>query len=215
MLQKFQRNYIFKAVQTVGLDPAQFIFDYRDTEVLIKHRYSVSYYFIGGRPGNYTVKALVGDGGEQTREFYSWDPLISHISLWLQVLKNDIDTPDLWAELKGDTVLIEGGANKIIDNTFFTPDEQKEIARRLDKMAENVSRVYSLSEAQTQVLREMKAYLIDSSTRLGRKDWLNNFIGVAFPFVLGAALAPEAARALFLMFLRAIGLLYPQLPFEE
>ena len=65
-----------------------------------------------------------------------------------------------------------------------------------------------------QALDEKIDYLVKASSRLGRKDWLNIFIGVSLPFVLAAALAPEAARALFLTFLRSIGLLYPELLIE-
>jgi hypothetical protein len=98
----------------------------------------------------------------------------------------------------------------VIENTPFTPEEQQEIARRLDKLATDVSHALSLSGAQTNALEGKIDYLIEASTRLGRKDWLNNFIGVTLPFVLAAALAPEAARALFLTFLRSIGILYPE-----
>src|ERR1035437_257982 len=53
---------------------------------------------------------------------------------------------------------------------------------------------------------------VDASGRLGRKDWLNAFIGVTLGYILVAALPPESARTIFQTFLRAIGILYPELP---
>ena len=133
------------------------------------------------------------------------------VSWWLQEVKQDLDTPDLWAELRHETELLEAGSNKVIENTLFTLEEQREIARRLNKLEEDVRRALSLSGPQTQVLHERIDYLVEASNRLGRKDWLNTFIGVTLSFVLTAALAPEAARALFRTFFRAIGLLYPEI----
>jgi hypothetical protein len=72
--------------------------------------------------------------------------------------------------------------------------------------------MHSFSGAQIEALEEKLDYLVDASGRLGRKDWLNAFIGVALGYILGAALPPESARTIFQTFLRAIGLLYPELP---
>jgi hypothetical protein len=40
-------------------------------------------------------------------------------------------------------------------------------------------------------------YLIESSERVGRKDWLNLLISVLVSIVISAALPPEATRELF------------------
>jgi hypothetical protein len=212
MLQKFQRNYIFKAIQEVGLDPGQFDLAYSESEVRIKHRLSESYYFIGGRPGDYAVKSLVGDGGERPHQFYSWEPLISHISLWLQVLKKDLNTPDLWAELQREAVLLGAGSDELTENTPFTLDEQKEIAGRCQELATYARHTYSLSPTQMQVLDAKLDYLVKASGRLGRIDWRNAFVGAMLGFILAAALPPESARDILLTLLRAIGGLYPELP---
>jgi hypothetical protein len=72
----------------------------------------------------------------------------------------------------------------------------------------------SLSAAQMQALQEDINYLVDASSRLGRKDWVNIFISVTVSFVIEAACAPDAARALVRTFFQAIGLLYPELSIE-
>ena len=209
------KNQIFKAIQEVGLDPKEFDLEESNDEVRIKHKWSKSYFIVSRESGYYVGRSLVGDGIVWPTNPASWPVLMPRISWWLQEVKQDCDTPDLWAGLQQEAELIEGGAYKVIENALFTPDEQKEIALRLDKLAKDVSHALSLSGAQVQVLNENIEYLVKASSRLGRKDWLNTFIGVTLPFVLTAALAPEAARALFLTFLRAVGLLYPELPILE
>jgi hypothetical protein len=215
LLQKLHKNEIFRAIQAVGLDPKEFDLEDSNDEVPIKHKWSKSYFIVSRESGYYVGQSLVGDGIVWPTSPSSWQTLMPRVSRWLQEVKQDLDTPDLWAELRHDAELLGAGSNKVTENTLFTPEEQREIAQRLNKLAKDVRQALSLSGAQMQVLDEKIDYLIEASNRLGRKDWLNNFIGVTFPFVLTAALAPEAARALFLTFLRAIGLLYPELPILE
>jgi hypothetical protein len=63
-------------------------------------------------------------------------------------------------------------------------------------------------------LDEKVDYFIEASNRVGRKDWLNIFIGGIFGYILSAAVPTESARNIFLSSLRAIGLLYPELLIE-
>jgi hypothetical protein len=74
---------------------------------------------------------------------------------------------------------------------------------------------HSLSKVQIQTLEEKLDYLIDASARLGRKDWLNAFIGAILGYVFTAAFTSESAHTIFTTFLRGIGLLYPELPLIE
>jgi hypothetical protein len=212
MFQKLQRNEIFKAIQAVGLDPEQFDLICSESEVRIKHKSSVSYFFVGGGPGHYVGNSIIGDGPDTRYELYSWNSLISRISLWLQLVKSDLDTPDLWAELQRGAELLGAGLSVVTENTPFTADQQREIAERLKNLREYVSVTHSLSKAQIQTLDEKVDYLIDASTRLGRKDWLMAFIGAILGFVLGNPLLAESAHTIFTTFLRGIGLLYPELP---
>jgi hypothetical protein len=140
---------------------------------------------------------------------------MQRISWWLEEVKQDLDTPDLWAELKREAQLLRADSGVVSENTAFTVDEQREIAGRLKKLGEYVSDTHSLSKAQIQVLEEKLDYLVDASARLGRKDWLNAFIGAILSFVLTATFAPESARTIFTTFLRGIGLFYPELPLLE
>jgi hypothetical protein len=211
MLQKWHRNNIFNGMEGVGLDPKEFDLNDSDAEVRIKHKWSASCFVVRGAPGHYTGFGVIGDGPETSYDVYSWDALISRVWLWLQLVKRDLDTPDLWAELQRETKLLEVGTNDVSENTRFTLEEQKEIAKRLAELAKHVSHTHSLSHEQMQALEEKLDYLVDASGRLGRKDWLNAFIGVTLTFMLSAALAPESARTIFLTFLRAIGFLYPEL----
>ena len=171
--------------------------------------------FLHHELGYYAGQKVVGDGAVWPYGPCSWQSLMPRVSMWLGEVKRDLETPDLWSELQREAKLLEAGSYAITENTPFTSDEQKEIAGRLDELAKYLSHTYSLSRAQTQAVGEKLDYLVKASGRLGRKDWFNTFVGVILGFVLSAALAPESARNIFLSSLRAIGLLYPELPLIE
>jgi hypothetical protein len=214
LLQKWHTNDIYKAIEAAGLDPRQFDLDDSGAEVRVKHRRIDSYFIIGGNVGHLVGRYVFANAVEWPYEVYSWDALMPRVQRWLQFVKHDLDTPDLWAELQREGELLRVGSNEVAENAPFTPEEQKAIAGRLDDLAKYIRTMHSLSQAQMQPLEEKLDYLVEASGRLGRKDWLNAFIGITLAFMLSAALAPESARTMFLTFLRAIGHLYPELPVD-
>jgi len=213
LLQKRKRNALFEAIEAVGLDPRDFDLTDSGTEVQIKHKRSKSIFIIGGGPGHYVGRYVVGDAPDWPYDVYSWEAITTRVSIWLQEVKRDFETPDLWAELGREFHLLGVGSNAVTENTLFTQEEQKQIAERLRGVAKHVSDSFSLSAPQKQILNEtIVVYLVEGSRRLGRKDWLNIFIGVIITFLLSTALPPDVARGIFSTCLRAIGLLYPELP---
>jgi hypothetical protein len=52
-------------------------------------------------------------------------------------VKDDLETPDLWAELQRENHLLEAGSSDVDDNTPFTPDEQNRIAERLRELEQS------------------------------------------------------------------------------
>jgi len=186
-----------------------------ESEFRIKHKQSESYFIVNRKSAYYVGQSLVGDGGVWPTGPFSWQPLLSRISSWLEEVKRDLDTPDLWAELQREAQLLGADLGVVTENTPFTADEQKEIARRLEEAAKQVGEAHLLSTAQMQALNDKIDYLIKASSRLGRKDWLLAFIGAILGYVFSAGLLPESAHTIFTTFLRGIGLLYPELPLIE
>jgi hypothetical protein len=120
-----------QAIQAVGLDPRDFDLTDSGTEVQIKHKRSKSIFIIGGGPGHYVGRYVVGDAPDWPYDAYSWQASTTRVSTWLQEVKRDLETPDLWAELRREVHLLGVGSNEVTENTLFTQDEQKQIAERL------------------------------------------------------------------------------------
>jgi hypothetical protein len=77
--------------------------------------------------------------------------------------------------------LFSQASDSIIENTPFTPDEQKQITDQLRVMVERVQGTDSLSPAQVKALNDKLKYAVEASRRLGRKDWFFLFAGVISP----------------------------------
>ena len=134
LLRKQHKNDIFKAIQAVGLDPNEFDLEDLDDEVQIKHKRSASYFIVRSEIGYYVGQYLVGDGVVWPTNPTSWQTLMPRISRWLEEVKQDLDTPDLWAELKREAQLLGADSSVVTENTAFTVDEQREVARRLKEL---------------------------------------------------------------------------------
>jgi hypothetical protein len=192
-------------MEAVGLDPVEFDFGRYGAGTRVKHRWSESYFTFDREATLYVGDYVVGDGPTWPYRVSSWSTLMRTVETWLDDVKRDIETPDLWAELQGAAGLLGVGSGDLAENTPFTREEQEEITRQLQELAENAKREYSLSEVQMRVLNETVSYLVDAVGRLGRTDWRGLVIGMMLSFVLSVALPPDAARHIFFSIIRIIG----------
>jgi hypothetical protein len=194
LLQKWQTNKIFEAIQSVGLNPNEFEFKHSDTEALLKHKWSKSYIAIGWNAGHYVGRFMVGDGYDWPYDAYSSQSLMERFSRWVEDVKRDLDTPDLWAELQRDAQLLGGVSDEASENTPFTAEEQKDIEERLRKVEAHVKGTYSLSEPEMEGLHRKIDYLVGAAGRFGRIDWLNICVGALFGYILAVGLPVESVR---------------------
>jgi hypothetical protein len=212
-LEKWQRNSIYEAIQGAGLDPGEFECRNDDTESQLTHRWSESYLILGGNPGHYVGRSVIGEAAARPYEAYSWHALEERVSGWLADVNRDLETPDLWAELRREQETL-GVAPEENANTTFTADEQAEIATLLREIKERVKDRYPLSDKETLVLSANLDYLEAAAGRVGRIDWRAMFVGILVSFLLSVALPPESVRHTLIPLLRGLGHLYglPELP---
>jgi hypothetical protein len=211
LLPKWKSNQIFKAIQNAGLNPKEFDLEDADPKVRLKHKWSKSYFIFGSDGAKYLGSYAAGDDPDWPYEVYSWETLMKRISRWLEEVKRDLETPDLWGELQREAELLGIASDEAARNTPFTADEQKEIVGKLQELEEYVRITYSLSSEQMRILDAKINYLIDALGRLGRTDWRGVFVGTIVSYVLTVAIPPESARSIFMTFMelfQAIGYLF-------
>jgi hypothetical protein len=116
----------------------------------------------------------------------------------------NIETPDLWDQLRRQTEILAGTSDAALENTPFTSDERNEIANQIYEVREFTKSKYIPSDLQLTDLNSKLAYLIGAASRPGRKDWLNARIGAIFGLFLVTALPPDALHHIFQMLLSGI-----------
>ena len=82
-------------------------------------------------------------------------------------------------------------------NPPFQKDEIAEIRRSVDAMYLAMSKRPDVSREQLDLIQRSLTEIADASQRLGRKDWIMFVAGTLSNICVGAAFAPEAAKALF------------------
>jgi len=218
-MEKWQRNVIYKAVVAGGLDPRACTFDYGDAGARITHVPSASYLLLEGDIRKYTAKAVVGESekwpvGLRT----SWVEVKQRVQAWAKEVKEDAETPDLWAELQREREVLTGARYDEVKNTPFTSHEQAAIAEHLRQTNEYVTRTYSLSDAQILHLEAKLDDIAAAAGRMGRKDWTLLVCGALLGTFVQGILPPEAVQDVLRMTLDGLGYLFggeggpPQLP---
>ena len=147
--QKWQRNQIYEAVVAGGLDVSACTFDYDDVKSRITHVPSQSIFLIQDGPSPYIMTAIVGDNQSWPLESFTWSMVPEKVQRWAGEVTRDVDTPDLWSDLRRKQGILTGAGYEGVENTPFTQHEQEEILEQLREVKELVKKTGSLSEAQT------------------------------------------------------------------
>jgi hypothetical protein len=103
---------------------------------------------------------------------------------------------DLWVTVAEENVLSATASSASLDNSPFTAAEQLLIATRLNEIKTYLLEGQQFAAEQAKFIERRFEYFMESSTRMGRKDWLNVLFPGLFTVIVGVALAPDAARLL-------------------
>jgi hypothetical protein len=197
-LEKIWRNAIIEAVQAGGLDPRECEFDFGETETHIAHRGSASHFILRGPWGGWEGSYVVGEAAPWPYKEVIWPNVEKRVERWAGEVKKDLETPDLWAEVRREREILRWAPDEA-ENTPFTPDEQAEIIKHLDELKENVKNTHSLTQDEIVALEEGFAELTTATTRLGRNDWRLMFFGVVLTFIAAGVLPPDAVHSFLWM----------------
>jgi len=169
----------------------------------------------------YKGQCVVGDDLSLGYTELRWQPLMARFSTWISEVKIDLDTADLWADLRREADFLRGASTEARDNAPFTQQEQEEIERRLRELESQVARTSTLPERDLQALHAKMDYLVEAAGRVGRTDWRNLFVGAIACYLI-TGIPPEPARYIFhalVKCLQVIGHLFgqgfPELPIGE
>jgi hypothetical protein len=205
-LTKTERNCILGLVNESGPPANEFVWStgerhgYLDgsgsfyTVSILTHRPTGYYCIFGGE--NVTICPGVITKVEDIDHEDKWSTREKVCAMWLGIVRQEAEAPDLWASIAQETALPKAAASPTLDNRLFTLTERSLITTRLDDIKAQVleGQMFATEEAET-IEREF-AHLRESSERLGRKDWLNNLLGGLVGLAITLALDPARSRGI-------------------
>lgn len=199
-LLKSQANQLFEAIKESGLEPTDFDWEYRLGHAYMQpaptlvHK-SSGYYF---NFDNLTDFHSKWSPGEQTRvdSSYSnnWEHQLGWFEDWLTYVQKETESPDLWSAVSKEAEVLETAASSDTSNEPFTAAEKTYIVQGVNEIKQYLLTAHKLDP---ELVESRLNYLIESSERVGRKDWINLLVSVMVGIVISASLPPEATRELF------------------
>lgn len=215
--EKWERNSIHEAVAEGGLDKIECSFDDHEVPWRLTHTPSGAYVLVGGRHGHHELTAVVGDGPPRKTDFYTWPSVNERIKGWAREVRLDVDTPDLWDEVRRRQAVLTGAIFENSDNSPFTAAEQGEIDKQVRQMKKLV-RAQPISEARMRSAEAKLDFLVSAARHQGRKEWALMFVGAVVSVIVADLLPREVMGDTLSMASHVLGHLFggaggtPQFP---
>jgi hypothetical protein len=202
-----QKNDVFRLIQQEQLNPSEFEWNELRTDYAIISvlRYKATEFFFAFlvEPPDFIGVRRPGSNlrHERSLPFSRWILLLGYVAEWTIFLKNEIQAPDLWSSLNQELhyfqELQDLQSESLNSNTVFTPQEQQAIANRIQEAKAYIKGQPSITEQQAKYINEKLDFLVDSSKRQSRQDWMFLAIGVVTTILVSLSLSPEQGKTLF------------------
>lgn len=209
-----QKTDVFNAIRQHGLDPLSFL--WADTQSRNPGTGEISIIQFGNEPSFYfefdhyadKYVAACSPWREQRETRFtvgSWPAVPKYVGDWVGFLKRELTTADPWKALPGYTNVADLRLAPDVANTQFAFGETEKVAAALSDIRQLLGRHVQGSQAKTELIDAELKNLIESSKRMGRKDWFNIAIGTLINLAIAIALPPEVTRQAFEILRDALG----------
>jgi hypothetical protein len=222
-----QEDAVFDVVREAGFDPNEFEWSskvgdtYNGMVPCLIHKPTRSI-FTFDFDRQYNQHCAEWSPGEQqptekTTAGEGWPFMLHVLSIWLENVERERSSPNLWARLAGQRELFAGGTTgRPENNSRFNIEEQAQVAEQLDEIRELLVQTYQLDGEQLKAIEAGLGDLRESSTRMGRREWLIMVVGTIATWALAGLVPPGGAQEVLTLALRGLGDLFggglPQLP---
>jgi hypothetical protein len=213
ILTRRQRNEIFERIAACGVDPASCELEDtaqgRQEDVL--HRSTQSKFSIwhgnDQRPDfyHYSARLIVGGADFYQCMMVEWNTLMDYLEDWTNEVGYEINTPDLWAELRQVPKILKAAQSADASNEPFTLDERAVVWRLLDQARYAILREHhELTAEQGSAFEETLDEVKEAVTRVGRKDWVMLANGALLSLVVNDLVPPHVVQSAFNMLITGI-----------
>jgi hypothetical protein len=204
VLLRSQKKKVYDILREAGLEPAEFSWSYVEIAdqlltARLNYRSGEQYYFQFS-PCEINAWCVACPGTyRMIDQWYpkNWDEQEAIFEAWAQTLKNELDTPDPWADLAKYRLILNGDLSRDVPNEAIAAVEAEQIQQALVRLAERATQTFSLSSSQTAVVRARLEVMADAARRERSRDWVYTVIGVWTSTAAALALTEEQATTLW------------------
>lgn len=201
-----QRNDIFKCVQDEEFDPSAFVWGTSESWMDNSPAYVPTLYFTGTdyffefekHLGNFTPRYSPGLQSEvDSFRVQQWKDVVSHVRRWLGFIRREAELPDLWDSLMTERPLVNSVGNyseETDSNTPFTITERGRVAQGLEEIKAYLKSAKTFTLEQQKLIDHKFEYLVEASSRMGRKDWLALLLGTLLSTAVTVGLDGTSTR---------------------
>jgi len=213
-LNKQQKNEIFRIIENRGLNPSRFSWTTHPqkftgyggvtrrhiipaTALVIQHEgKDFSFTFERNESGSY-YSFLVPQvtPGEKVAFSESWNGFMQRFEGWLDIIKYELEEPDLWKGLPRGQVLTAIPSDYSHDEKFST-EERRLLAEQLSKIQKFIIESNRLEGPSLIKVQQTFIYLQQRAETNSKLDWKNLFAGAILGLILDKVVdnAPEIMR---------------------
>lgn len=224
-LREPQKNDVFRLVASRRFDPGDFEWDVFQgprgyTIDRIVHRPSGGTFFFAFDvipQTNFGMPSIEGDrvgyfspGPEHMNanaNAFGWDDQLGNVALWLDNLRQEVDTVSLWDTVGSTMARQVAEAN--LPNRSLTTDERRLVQAQVVQVRAYIRANVDDPETLKRVEKKLDE-LIDSSKRLGVKDYANASLGLILGIAMTAAFSGHQAQELVNLFFNGVRILLGQ-----
>jgi hypothetical protein len=200
MLFRKQRNELFDIVVNNNLLPADFneilgdsnLYELRfkkDKRFYYQLHDSADAFKPHFSPNSY-------NGSEDNRgidQWHDWNNATRHFKRWIRILKEEFETPDLWAEAQTNAKLF--AVNPAAPNEMFTSSELRQLEGQVRQLVQGLVAIGLPANAQ-KLLTETVNEIPEKATRFTKKEVAGWFMGAFAAQVTSLALSQEHVSAI-------------------
>src|SRR5438132_5594652 len=197
-----QKTDVFNVIKQQGLDPLLFFWEDGQATVdkspvsILRFKTERSYFFkFDFYNGKFTAQCSPWQRRRETRfQIGEWGLVPGYVGQWVNYVNSELNTPDPWKALPGYANIADLRIAPDVANTQFAFAETQQVAKALEDIRRLLLHHVRGSTEQMSLVNEQIDSLVESSKKMGRKDWFNITIGNLITLAIAIALPQDVTK---------------------
>jgi hypothetical protein len=216
-LAKIQKNHVFSAIKSQGLDPCEFVWDVdeyrpsgwyhsRKVSILAYAKNPAYYYRFGVAQNGYECERCPGRRQPRDSDYFlHWKEVGDDLYRWANRLKAELEAPDLWEEAHKHASSLPVILQFLSEGDTFTQEEAQKVITVIKETEKRISSEMDLTHRELVFIKDRLSYL-ESRAKEGyyKIDWVNLLFSTLVNVGVSLSLDPAKVSQIYSFFKEAL-----------